>query len=77
MTLLALPSSHEESWRWSDLSALPALAEQQPSGTVPPELPWLGCAGPKLLFVDGRPIWQESIDPVAIGQVNVSPGDHP
>lgn len=56
MSLLALPSAREEAWRWSDLSALPALAEARPTGRVPDHLPWLDCAheGPRLLFVDGK-----------------------
>jgi Fe-S cluster assembly protein SufD len=54
MNTLALPSRQEEAWRWSDLSALPALAEATPSGRVPDDLPWLDCdKGPRLLFVDG------------------------
>jgi Fe-S cluster assembly protein SufD len=52
--LLDLPSTGTESWRWSDLSALPGLAEARPTGRVPEELPWLDCdKGPRLLFVDG------------------------
>jgi len=52
--LLDLPSNRTESWRWSDLSALPALAEARPTGRVPDALPWLACAkGLRLLFVDG------------------------
>jgi Fe-S cluster assembly protein SufD len=50
---LALPSTREEAWRWSDLSALPALAEAAPTG-VPAATSWIGCGGPRLLFVDGR-----------------------
>jgi len=51
---LDLPSNRTESWRWSDLSALPALAEARPTGRVPDALPWLdGDKGPRLLFVDG------------------------
>jgi Fe-S cluster assembly protein SufD len=54
MSLLALPPVREEAWRWSDLSALPGLAEARPSGRVPDELPWLDCdKGLRLLFVDG------------------------
>ena len=52
--LLELPSNRSESWRWSDLSALPALAEARPTGQVPEALPWLACdKGVRLLFVDG------------------------
>jgi Fe-S cluster assembly protein SufD len=76
MTLLALPSTREEAWRWSDLSALPELVEREPSGAIPDELPWLGCAGPKLLFVDGQPVWHETPDPVVVSQVNIQPSDH-
>ncbi|HYD12618.1 MAG TPA: SufD family Fe-S cluster assembly protein [Allosphingosinicella sp.] len=55
MSLLALPSPREEAWRWSDLSALPALADAAPTGAMPDDLPWLDCgAGPRLLFVDGQ-----------------------
>jgi Fe-S cluster assembly protein SufD len=55
VTLLALPSAREEAWRWSDLSALPGLADAQPTGRVPDALPWLDCGeGPGLLFVDGQ-----------------------
>ncbi|HYN46895.1 MAG TPA: SufD family Fe-S cluster assembly protein [Allosphingosinicella sp.] len=55
MTLLTLPSNREEAWRWSDLSALPALADARPTGQVPGELPWLDCdKSVRLLFVDGR-----------------------
>jgi Fe-S cluster assembly protein SufD len=54
MTLLDLPSNRTEGWRWSDLSALPALAEAAPSGRVPDALPWIECdKGLRLLFVDG------------------------
>jgi len=56
VTLLDLPSAREEAWRWSDLSALPALADAAPTGRVPDALPWIDCdgEGPRLLFVDGR-----------------------
>jgi Fe-S cluster assembly protein SufD len=48
------PSPREEAWRWSDLSALAALAEQDPHGGVVDLAPyWIGCGGPRLLFVDG------------------------
>jgi Fe-S cluster assembly protein SufD len=52
---LSLPSPREEAWRWSDLSALPALAAASPTGgTVDAAAQWLGLGGPRLLFVDGR-----------------------
>ena len=52
---LTLPSTREEAWRWSDLAALPALADAAPSGEVDaPAVPWIGCGGPRLLFLDGK-----------------------
>ena len=56
MSTLALPSNREEAWRWSDLSALPELAERRPSGRVPDALPWIASDqdGPRLLFIDGK-----------------------
>jgi Fe-S cluster assembly protein SufD len=55
VSTLVLPSRQEEAWRWSDLTALPALAAAAPTGTVPGGLPWLDCGdGPRLLFVDGQ-----------------------
>ncbi|MGE0775770.1 MAG: SufD family Fe-S cluster assembly protein [Sphingomonadaceae bacterium] len=54
MTTLALPTTRDEAWRWSDLSALPALADAQPAGKAPDVSHlWIG-EGPRLLFVDGQ-----------------------
>ncbi|MEA3030948.1 MAG: Fe-S cluster assembly protein SufD [Sphingomonadales bacterium] len=77
--LLDLPSNRSESWRWSDLSALPALAEARPTGKVPDGLPWLACEheGARLLFVDGRLDESRSrLGPIEIGAVSVETG-HP
>ena len=77
--LLTLPSNRQEGWRWSDLSALPAIAERAPSGAVPTELPWIDCAcdSPRLLFVDGRyDAARSSPGPVEIGSVDAEAGDH-
>ncbi|HYZ47620.1 MAG TPA: SufD family Fe-S cluster assembly protein [Sphingomonas sp.] len=76
MTALSLPSPRQEAWRWANLSALPALAAQQPSGSWPN----LGLAlgkGPRLVFVDG--VLDESrsdTGPLAIGPVDART-DHP
>ena len=76
---LTLPSPKQESWRWSDLSALPEIAARQPTGTVPDALPWIECPleGPRLLFADGRLVADRS-NPgaVAIGHVDPAPADH-
>ena len=50
---LALPSRHEEEWRWSRLDALPDLARES-NGTAPcPDAHFIGLGGPRLVFVDG------------------------
>ena len=77
--VLTLPSTREEGWRWSDLSALPAIVERQASGAAPEALPWLDCEGesPRLLFVDGRfDAARSNAGPVEVGSVDVDPGDH-
>jgi Fe-S cluster assembly protein SufD len=77
--LLDLPSKGDESWRWSDLSALPQLASRPAAGGVPKDLPWIDCAleGPRLLFVDGKHAPERSkLGAVAIGAVNSDPTDH-
>jgi len=67
---LALPSTREEAWRWSDLSGLLALAEAAPTGGQF-DVPWIGCGGPRLLFVDGR-LTSGASDPgpLRVGQVD-------
>lgn len=70
--LLDLPSNRAEAWRWSDLSALPNLAEAAPSGRVPHALPWIETEheAARLLFVDGKLDESHSrIGPVEIGAV--------
>jgi Fe-S cluster assembly protein SufD len=78
MSKLAFPSNRDEAWRWSDLSALPELAERQPLGVAPESLPWLDCApeSPRLLFVDGAFVPERSrLGPIAFGPVQSV--DHP
>jgi Fe-S cluster assembly protein SufD len=77
---LDLPSNRAEAWRWSDLSALPALAEAAPSGAVPDNLPWIDCqrGGARLLFVDGAFVAERS-EPggVKISNARYKPGTNP
>ena len=82
--LLDLPSNRAEHWRWSDLSALPALAAKAGNRDQTyrdfRDLPWLECSseGPRLLFVDGAFDPANSrIGPVALGPVNARADDHP
>jgi Fe-S cluster assembly protein SufD len=72
VSLLALPSPRDEAWRWSDLAALPALADAKPSGQPRgvDDL-WIDTAGPRLLFVDGAYDASRS----APGRVQVGPAD--
>lgn len=79
MTLSSLPSTHEEAWRWSDLSALPALAEARPGGgSQDPEALFIGCGGPRLLFVDGayQPD-RSSPGPIRVGETDIEADGHP
>ena len=79
MSLLTLPSTRHEAWRWSDLSALPEIAARQPSGTVPEALPWIDCAleGLRLVFVDGKLAAEQSnLGTIEIGAIEVQPGEH-
>lgn len=71
---LTLPTPRDEAWRWSDLSGLPALADQAPTGHAPdPSACWIGADGPRLLFVDGIAVPQPTgatglaLGPVATG----------
>ncbi len=51
MTLLDLPSTRAEAWRWADLGALSAAAALAP--VARPDTDWLDLPGDRLLFVDG------------------------
>ncbi|MEA3064065.1 MAG: Fe-S cluster assembly protein SufD, partial [Sphingomonadales bacterium] len=74
---LDLPSPKAEGWRWSDLSALPDLAERPASGAAPEALPWLDCDGPRLMFLDGRLDASHSrLGPLETGPVEAEAGDH-
>jgi Fe-S cluster assembly protein SufD len=76
---LALPSTHEEAWRWSDLSTLPALTDAVPLGGVTDisDL-WIGDAdAPRLLFVDGQlDAAISNLGPLTVGAVDAAT-DHP
>lgn len=75
---LTLPSNREERWRWSDLSALPQLAQTAPHGRVPDAIPFLLTDGPKLLFVDGAFDPDRSDPgPVTVGAPDVDGTTHP
>ena len=74
---LALPSTHEEAWRWSDLSGLDALSVAPATGTTSGlDSHWIG-TGPRLLFVDGTFDDEHSrLGPVAVGLTETAT-DHP
>ncbi len=77
---LDLPTTREEAWRWSDLSALPALAANPALVRTDRELPWLDCGGdaPRLLFVDGKLDEAASrLGPIRMGAVETRTPDHP
>jgi len=73
---LALPTTHDEAWRWSDLSSLPALAEAPAGKASDASHPWIGAkdaGGARLLFVDGQlDLSVSRLDGIAIGLVEAS-----
>ena len=74
MTLLDLPSTRAEAWRWADLGALSAAAALAP--VAAPEHEWLDLPGDRLLFRDGVLDQAAStVDHVTFGDVPA--GDHP
>ena len=73
-TLLDLPSTRAEAWRWADMGALSAAAALAP--VAAPEHAFLDLPGARLLFVDG--VLDE--DASTLGRVtlaDLAPGDHP
>jgi Fe-S cluster assembly protein SufD len=78
--LLSLPSTREEAWRWSNLSALPGLAAAERNASLAElrDLPWIdGSEGPRLLFIDGRlDAGRSNLGPVAVGRVEAAADDH-
>jgi Fe-S cluster assembly protein SufD len=75
--MLDLPSPKTEGWRWSDLTALPGLADAPASGAAPDTLPWLDCDGPRLLFIDGRlDSGRSDPGPLSFGPVEAEAPDH-
>jgi len=78
VSVLELPSTRQEAWRWSDLSALPTLADQAHRQARPVDDLWLGCGGPRLLFVDGVYDAERSQPgPIAIGRRRSEGSQHP
>ena len=79
---LDLPTPRAESWRWSDLSALPALARAPARAldTDVTDLTWLECGSdsPRLLFIDGKlDASRSNLGPLEIGTVDSGAHDHP
>lgn len=78
MTLLDLPSTRQEAWRWSDLSALPELAGQPHRPVRAVDDLWIGCGGPRLLFVDGAyDAARSDPGPLTIGALASEASPHP
>ncbi len=73
MTLLNLPSTREEAWRWADLGALSAAAALAP--VAQPEHDFLDLPGARLLFVDGM-LDEARSDLHRVTLTQVAPSDH-
>jgi Fe-S cluster assembly protein SufD len=74
VTLLDLPSTRAEAWRWADLGALSAAAALAP--VAAPEVDFLDLPGARLLFVDGKlDLGVSTLGPVTLA--DLTPADHP
>ena len=74
MSVLDLPSSRAEAWRWADLGGLAAAAALAP--VAAPEAEFLDLPGAKLLFIDGVLDEERSeLHRVSLGDVTA--GEHP
>jgi len=76
MSLIELPSTREELWRWSDPEAIATAAALPRAATpVDPAASFLDLPGARIVFVDGRLDHARStLGPVAIERIET--GDH-
>ena len=74
MTLLDLPNTRAEGWRWADLGALSAAAALAPAAQ--PEHDFLDLPGARLLFVDGV-LDDARSDLGRVQLAQIAPNDHP
>ncbi|WP_343520201.1 SufD family Fe-S cluster assembly protein [Sphingomonas sp.] len=75
---LALPSTRDEAWRWSDMDTLRAAAETAPATIgIDPAALFLDIPGPHLTFIDGafEPAHSRP-GPVQLTRLEMT-GDHP
>lgn len=70
---LSLPTTHEEAWRWSDLSGLETLSVAPATGLAADlDSHWISDEAPRLLFVDGKlDEGRSRPGPLALGAVAV------
>lgn len=74
MTVLDLPSSREEAWRWADLGGIAAAAALGP--VAAPEHQFLDLPGARLLFVDG--VLDEARSELGpVRMADLTPSEHP
>ena len=74
MSVLTLPSTRSEAWRWADTAAIAAAAGLPRLTPEPVEL-WLDLPGDRLLFVDGE--LHPSSTLVRAEAARVAASDHP
>ena len=76
MTLLELPSTRTEAWRWADLGGLAAAAAMAPVAAESAEDHFLDLPGARLLFVGGvLDEARSNLGPVTIEEIDAA--DHP
>lgn len=73
MSVLDLPSTRAEAWRWADLGGLAAAAALAP--VEAPEAEFLDLPGARLLFVDGV-LDEGRSDLARVTLTELTPGDH-
>jgi len=75
VTLIDLPSSRAEAWRWADLGGLAAAAALAPVARADHDALFLDLPGPRLLFVDGV-LDADHSAPGAVEIAEMYGGDH-
>ncbi|PAX07799.1 SufD family Fe-S cluster assembly protein [Sphingomonas lenta] len=75
MTLLTLPSTRQEAFRWTDVDGIAAAASLPRADAGPADAFWLDLPGDRLLFVDGELHASSRLGRAELAEVAAS--DHP
>lgn len=75
MSVLTLPSTRQEAFRWTDVDGIAAAASLPRTEALGADAFWLDLPGDRLLFVDGELHASSRLHRAELGQVTAS--DHP